>query len=72
MTSGWLMMNVLSLDENKVIVEAGDVELAEYFRKLEMELIPCPFQHVHSIGGSFHCATVDLVRQGSRERLAKQ
>ena len=65
MTSGWLLMNVLSLDEKKVVVEAGDVEFAEYIRKLGMEPIPCPFQHVNSIGGSFHCATVDLVRQGS-------
>ncbi len=62
MTSGWLLMNVLSLDEKKVVVEAGDTEFAEYIKKLGMESIPCPFQHVHSIGGSFHCATVDLVR----------
>ena len=65
MTSGWLLMNVLSLDEKRVIVEAGDIELADYNRKLGMEPIPCPFQHVHSIGGSFHCATVDLARQGA-------
>ena len=64
MTSGWLLMNVLSLDEKRVIVEAGDVEFADYIRKLGMEPILCPFQHVNSIGGSFHCATVDLVRQG--------
>lgn len=62
MTSGWLLMNVLSLDEKRVVVEAGDVEFAEYIKKLGMEPIPCPFQHVNSIGGSFHCATVDLVR----------
>lgn len=64
MTSGWLLMNVLSLDEKRVVVEAGDVEFADYIKTLGMEPIPCPFQHVHSIGGSFHCATVDLVRQG--------
>ena len=29
MTSDWLLMNVLSLDENKVVVEAGDVDFAE-------------------------------------------
>ncbi|CAF9943070.1 MAG: hypothetical protein ALECFALPRED_010516 [Alectoria fallacina] len=64
MTSGWLLMNVLSLDEKKVVVEAGDVEFAEYIKSFGFEPIMCPFQHVNSIGGSFHCATVDLVRQG--------
>ena len=65
MTSGWLLMNVLSLDEKRIIVEAGDVEFANYIRERGMEPILCPFQHVNSIGGSFHCATVDLVRQES-------
>lgn len=63
MTSGWLLMNVLSLDEKKVLVEAGDKDFAEYIKTFGMEPILCPFQHVNSIGGSFHCATVDLVRQ---------
>ena len=56
-------MNVLSLDEKRVVVEAEDEEFAEYIKTFDMEPILCPFQHVHSIGGSFHCATVDLVRQ---------
>ncbi|TAQ87330.1 hypothetical protein B7494_g4355 [Chlorociboria aeruginascens] len=64
MTSGWISMNVLSLDEKTVVVEAGDKEFAEYIKKFGMEPIMCPFQHVNSIGGSFHCATVDLVREG--------
>lgn len=63
MSSGWLLMNVLSLNEKKVVVEAGDKTFAEYIKKFGMEPILCPFQHVHSIGGSFHCATVDLVRE---------
>ncbi len=65
MTSGWLLMNVLSLDEKRVVVEAEDEEFAEYIKTFGMEPILCPFQRVHSIGGSFHCATVDLVRQAS-------
>lgn len=56
-------MNVLSLDEKKVVIEAGDEKFAEYIKSFGMEPILCPFQHVNSIGGFFHCATVDLVRQ---------
>lgn len=62
MCSPWLCLNVLVLDGKKVIVEASDVRSMRWFESLGMECIPCPFQHVNSIGGSFHCATVDLVR----------
>ncbi|KAL5358104.1 hypothetical protein BJX96DRAFT_173137 [Aspergillus floccosus] len=62
MTSPWLCLNALVLDGNRMIVEAGDDRTAEWFEKLGMTCIRCPFKHVNSIGGSFHCATVDLVR----------
>ncbi|RCI09205.1 hypothetical protein L249_1446 [Ophiocordyceps polyrhachis-furcata BCC 54312] len=64
MCSPWLVLNALSLDEKRIIVEAKDSQFANWVKeKFGMEPIMCPFQHVHSIGGSFHCATVDLVRQ---------
>jgi len=64
MTSEWLVMNVLSISEQKVVVEEHDTEFAEWVKTFGIEPILCPFQHVNSIGGSFHCATVDLVREG--------
>ncbi|RDA82973.1 hypothetical protein CP532_4468 [Ophiocordyceps camponoti-leonardi (nom. inval.)] len=67
MCSPWLVLNALSLDEKRIIVEAKDTQFADWVKeKFGMEPIMCPFQHVHSIGGSFHCATVDLVRQGDQ------
>ncbi len=63
MSSGWIIMNVLSLDEQHVFVEAQATEFADWLRdKFGITPIMLPFQHVNSIGGSFHCATVDLVR----------
>lgn len=62
MTSPWLSLNALVLDGKRVIVEARDDQTAEWFEQLGMTCIRCPFKHVNSIGGSFHCATVDLVR----------
>ncbi|RYP75280.1 hypothetical protein DL771_002500 [Monosporascus sp. 5C6A] len=64
MCSPWLILNALSLDEKRVLVEANDKEFAEWLKTLGMEPILIPFAHVNSIGGSFHCATVDLVRSG--------
>ncbi|QSZ30047.1 hypothetical protein DSL72_004565 [Monilinia vaccinii-corymbosi] len=65
MCSPWLILNALSLDEKRVIVEANDKEFAAWLETLGMEPILVPFEHVNSIGGSFHCATVDLVRSAA-------
>lgn len=62
MTSPWLALNVLVLDGKRVVVEASDDRTAKWYEELGMECIRCPFRHVYSIGGSFHCATVDLLR----------
>lgn len=67
MCSPWLFLNALSLDEKRVLVEANDKEFAAWLKTLGMEPIMIPFAHVNSIGGSFHCATVDLVRSGAQE-----
>lgn len=63
MTTPWLIMNVLVLDGRKVLVEEQDVEFMKWLEEIGMVPISCPFRHVNSIGGSFHCATVDLVRE---------
>ncbi|KAM5443988.1 putative glycine amidinotransferase [Microsporum ferrugineum] len=63
MCSPWLVLNALSLDEKRIMVEANDTQFASWVKEeFGMEPIMIPFQHVNSIGGSFHCATVDLVR----------
>ncbi|KAJ5450569.1 uncharacterized protein N7458_007018 [Penicillium daleae] len=65
MTSPWLCLNALVLDGKRVVVEASDHQTIQWYESLGMQCIPCPFKHVNSIGGSFHCATVDLVRESS-------
>ncbi|RDA88289.1 hypothetical protein CP532_0303 [Ophiocordyceps camponoti-leonardi (nom. inval.)] len=61
--SPWLVLNALSLDERRIFIEERNTEFAAWLRdRFGMEPILLPFQHIMSIGGSFHCATVDLVR----------
>lgn len=63
MCSPWLVLNALSIDERRIMVEERDTQFAEWVRdRFGMEPILCPFGNVNSLGGSFHCATVDLVR----------
>lgn len=65
MTSPEIRMNILSLNERTVLVEEDDLEMARMFHSLGMDVITLPFKHVQCLGGSFHCATVDLRRSPS-------
>ncbi|TQV95513.1 hypothetical protein V2A60_000703 [Cordyceps javanica] len=63
MASRWLVLNGLSLDDKHIFVEEQATQFAEWIKeKFDIDSIMLPFKHVNSIGGSFHCATVDLVR----------
>ena len=63
----WLSMNVLSLDERRIIVEANEEPLIRQLRDWGFDPIPCHFRKCYRYGGSFHCATVDVRRRGGLE-----
>ena len=65
MSSAWVSMNLLSLDEKRVIVESQETALMEELRAWGFEPIPCPFRGFNALGGSFHCATADIRRRGT-------
>ncbi|HTJ69386.1 MAG TPA: hypothetical protein VL551_17750 [Actinospica sp.] len=67
MTSKWLNMNILMLDETRVVVERQDEPMIEAVRKFGFTPIPCDFRNFNSFGGSFHCATLDVRRRGTLE-----
>jgi glycine amidinotransferase len=64
MTSKWINMNVLSLDEERVLVEREDEPMIRALRNFGMKPIPCSFLRFNTFGGSFHCATADIRRRG--------
>jgi len=63
-TSQWLSMNVFSLDDKHVFVDAQQKNLMAAFREHGLVPIPVPFDYVGMFGGSFHCVTLDVRRQG--------
>jgi glycine amidinotransferase len=65
MSSAWVSMNLLSLDEKRVIVESHETALMEMLRAWGFDPIPCPFRGFNALGGSFHCATLDVRRRGN-------
>ena len=60
----WLSMNVLNLDEERIIVEASEEPTIKQLRNWGFKPIPCGFRKLYRYGGSFHCATVDVRRRG--------
>lgn len=67
-SSDWLSINVLSLDERRIVVEAQETPLIDFLAGAGFEPIPVPFRNVAVFGGGLHCATVDVRRQGSLQR----
>jgi glycine amidinotransferase len=65
MCSPWTSINVLMLDEKRVIVDKSQVTLIRAFKDWGFEPIPCAFLSYGPFGGSFHCATLDVRRRGS-------
>jgi glycine amidinotransferase len=65
--SRWIAMNTLMLDQERVFVEAGEIELIRLFEKEGFTPIPIPFRTVNTFGGGFHCATLDIRRRGQIE-----
>ncbi|MFC6887064.1 MULTISPECIES: amidinotransferase [Actinomadura] len=62
--SSWISMNVLMLDEKRVIVERRQEPLMRAFEEWGFEPIPCSFENYYAFAGSFHCATLDVRRRG--------
>jgi glycine amidinotransferase len=64
-TSKWVSINVLSLDEERVVVEEQEEPLIRFLKNRGFQPIPVPFRNFMSLGGAFHCATVDVRRRGA-------
>lgn len=60
----WLSMNVFSIDEKRVCIEAGEERLIAALKDWGFSPIPIPFRNFYRLGGSFHCATLDIRRRG--------
>ena len=67
MASFWLAMNVLMLDQNRVVMQKNDHSTKKFLEKLGLKCIEIDFMHCYSLGGSFHCYTADVRRRGAME-----
>lgn len=67
MASKWLSMNVLMLDEKRVVCEANEGPTIKMFENLGITPVPISLRFANSLGGAFHCWTCDVRRRGTLE-----
>lgn len=60
--SAWINMNLFSINPNLVVLEEHQTNLATELKKYGIESLMLPMRHARTLGGCFHCVTLDLVR----------
>ncbi|WP_030241387.1 hypothetical protein [Streptomyces sp. NRRL S-350] len=67
LTSKYIDLNVLSVDEETVLVNAACPELIRTLEQARFTVVPVVHRHRRLFGGGFHCFTLDTVRDGGPE-----
>jgi N-dimethylarginine dimethylaminohydrolase len=60
--SKWIGLNMLSVNSETVILDKRQITLANLLEKKGFTTIPMDLRHSRTLGGGFHCVTLDLVR----------
>jgi len=61
--SKWIAMNMLVLDPETVILDAAQSQLITILKQHNIDSIPLTLSHSRTLGGGFHCVTLDTRRQ---------
>ena len=61
--SKWMGLNMLSVNPELVICDQEQTDLIEQLQNKKISVIPLPMSHARTLGGGFHCVTLDLLRE---------
>ena len=67
MSSPWVGMNLLSLNQNTVLVDQRQTKMIELLEDHKFNVITVNLRHMYTQGGGIHCATLDTVRDSKLE-----
>lgn len=59
----WMNMNIFSINPNLIVVEENQTPLRKSLEKYNIECAMLPMRHERTLGGGFHCVTLDLIRE---------
>jgi scyllo-inosamine-4-phosphate amidinotransferase 1 len=60
----WINMNLFSVNEHLVVLEENQHSLRKQLQKYGIECEMLPMRHQRTLGGGFHCVTLDINRCG--------
>jgi glycine amidinotransferase/scyllo-inosamine-4-phosphate amidinotransferase 1 len=63
--SKWIAMNMLAVDPETVVVDAAQKHLHDVLKQNGITAIPMTLSHSRTLGGGFHCVTLDLIRHSN-------
>lgn len=61
--SKWIALNMLVVDPTTVIVDQKQTELIRRLEQWGFTVVPLELRHSRTLGGGFHCVTLDLWRE---------
>ena len=61
--STWINMNLFSVNPNLVALEENQNNLRLELEKHKIECAMLPMRHQRTLGGGFHCVTLDIIRE---------
>ena len=61
--SKWIAMNMLALDPETVIIDSAQTQLISVLKQHGIDSIPLTLSHSRTLGGGFHCVTLDTRRR---------
>ena len=61
--SKWMALNMVSIDSNTVVVDQDQHKIIQKLEKRNFTVIPHKLTHSRTLGGGFHCCTLDLWRE---------
>lgn len=60
--SKWIAMNMLTVDPSTVIVDRHQTKLISTLEQRNFTVVPLELRQSRTLGGGFHCVTLDLIR----------
>jgi glycine amidinotransferase/scyllo-inosamine-4-phosphate amidinotransferase 1 len=60
--SKWIAMNMLSINPETVVIDAAQKKLITILKSKGIDSIPLTLTHSRTLGGGFHCVTLDTRR----------
>lgn len=61
--SKWIALNMLVVNPHTVIVDKNQPMLIDFLEKNQFTVVPMQLRHSRTLGGGFHCVTLDLHRE---------